>query len=276
MEAKGIAPLVAAVALAAALGSAVAVSLAASAVFEVAPDHPLYPLKRVGEGIRGLSEEEQMKLRWQEYLWMVDKGKGLQYQGVLREFVDKLNSVAPSDRPAEVAEWIRGQQPTFADVQLRLAEEAAGGDQRLRREIERQYACWRENRDMERLRAWLTFFAYRVQRYWEVNELFENIHIVSCIQQVFAGGDPFRRFEELRSAFEELKQKVAAKMGELPREAAERLYRLALEEADLALRARDQNRLGRAVGLMTAAAVHMERALRLTERWFEWERSLLE
>ncbi|MEM2600488.1 MAG: hypothetical protein QXE29_01940, partial [Candidatus Hadarchaeales archaeon] len=75
MESRGIAPLIAVVVIVTALGTSTAIPVAAS-VADVDPDHPLYSLKRIGERIRGLSDVEQMKLRWQEYQKMVEKGKG--------------------------------------------------------------------------------------------------------------------------------------------------------------------------------------------------------
>jgi len=279
MEEKGIAPLVAAVALVAALGSATAVPVAAS-VANVDPDHPLYPLKKVGERMRGLSAEEQMKLRWAEYRRMVEKGKGLQYQSVLKEFVDKLNSVAPSDAPAkqEVVRWMQEQLPGIGEAQLKLAEQAAP---QLREEVRRQLACWRENRDLELLRAWLTCLRGRLgENYRRADELFENLCTKIRVQREMglAENRLSQRLAELEGAFAELKSRVEAALAAAPqgpgRAAAERLYRLALEEASLALQAESRGLLGRAVGLETAAVAHLRDAERILEHGREWEEVL--
>jgi len=282
MGEKGIAPLVAAVVLVAALGSATAVPVAVSAA-NVDPDHPLYSLKRVGERIRGLSTVEQMKLRWAEYQRMVEKGKGLQYQSVLKEFVDKLNSVAPSDAPAkqEIVRWMQEQLPGIGEVQLKLALQAAGDNQQLRAEIQEQLISWRERKDVEALRARLNHFRERArmeERYRKVDELFENICIKTRIQENLrlAENRLSERFEELRETFENLKLEVEAMLAGAPenlpgRVAAERLYQLALKEESLTFHARDLGLLGRAVGLMTSAVVHLKNAERILEHAQEWE-----
>ncbi|TDA31124.1 MAG: hypothetical protein DSO04_04615 [Hadesarchaea archaeon] len=286
MGEKGIAPLVAAVVLLAGIGSATAVPVAAS-VANVDPDHPLYSLKKVGERIRGLSTAEQMRLRWQEYQRMVEKGKGLQYQGVLKEFVEKLNSVAPYDAPAkqEIVRWMQEQLPGIGEVQLKLALQAAGDNQQLRAEVQEQLAAWRENRDPELLRAWMNHFRERArekvkEKYEEMDELFENICTKICIQenleQAAAENRLSQRFAELQEAFENLRLEVEAMLATAPenlpgRVAADRLYQLALKEENLALHAKELGLLGRAVGLMTSAVMHLRNAECILEHAQEWE-----
>ena len=282
MGEKGIAPLVAAVVLVAALGTATAVPVAAS-VANVDPDHPLYSLKRVGERIRGLSTAEQMKLRWEEYQRMVEKGKGLQYQSVLKEFVDKLNSVAPYDVPAkqEIVRWMQEQLPGIGEVQLKLALEVAGDNQQLRAEVQEQLAVWEEKKDPELLRAWMNHFRERVrmeERYRKVDELFENICIKTCLQENLrlAENRLSQRFTELQETFENLRLEVEAMLEGAPENlpgkvAADRLYQLALKEENLALHAKDLGLLGRAVGLMTSAVMHLRNAERILEHAQEWE-----
>jgi len=151
-----VAPLVVVV-VAVLVGSAVAAPVVASAA-DVDPDHPLYPLKRVGERIRGLDNVEQMKLRWQEYQRMAEKGKGLQYRHILQEFVDKLKALSPSDVKDrwELVRWMQEQMPGIGEVRLKLAEQACQGDAVCENWIEQMRIRWRgenlENLNAEMLR----------------------------------------------------------------------------------------------------------------------------
>jgi len=120
----GIAAAVVLVIVAASIGGAMATPMIVDAI-GAPPDSPLYGLKRLGERIRMASDEEQMKMRWEEYLQMVNKGKGLEYSVILEEFREKMKSVAPADAEAkkEVVQWMQEQMPGMGLVELKLANE---------------------------------------------------------------------------------------------------------------------------------------------------------
>ncbi|MCS7131109.1 MAG: hypothetical protein NZ934_00030, partial [Hadesarchaea archaeon] len=111
-----------------AAGATAATPVAVDAA-DVDPDHPLYALERLGEKIRGVSVEAQMRERWGEYARLVERGKGLEYRQVLEEFVTRMHEVAPGDVEArqEVVRWMQEQMPGIGLVQLRLCREFAEG-----------------------------------------------------------------------------------------------------------------------------------------------------
>jgi hypothetical protein len=262
-------------------------------VANVDPDHPLYSLKRVGERIRGLSAAEQMKLRWTEYQKMVEKGKGLQYQSVLKEFVDKLNSLAPYDMKTkhEIITWMQGQMPGIGEIRLKLAEQACQGDEECENELEQIRACWEREKNPEDLSAGMLHLRERIrerveERYLRVENLLEQACLRMRVQENLAlvwqearqrGENILRtRFEHLREVFENEYLKVEAMLAAAPenlrgRVAAEKLVDLAVRENRLALDAFQENLLGRAVGLLTSAVIHLRNAERILERAEEWE-----
>lgn len=292
MENRGIAPLIAAVVLVAALGTSTAVPVAAS-VANVDPDHPLYSLKRVGERIRGLSDTQQMKLRWQEYQRMVEKGKGLQYQKILKEFVDKLNSVAPYDVKTRqgIISWMQEQMPGIGEIRLKLAEQVAGENEEWENEVQQIRACWEREKNLENLSAGMLHLRERIrervrEQYLKIENLLENACLRMRVQENLAptwqearqrGEEILRtRFNHLLEFFENKYPEVEAMLSLAPenlpgRKAAGRLVDLALREKELALHAYDENLLGRAAGILTSAVVHLRNAERILEHAQEWE-----
>lgn len=115
---------IAIIAVSAAVTTAVPVAVDA---IDVDPDHPLYGLERLGEQIRRIDTEDQMKERWGEYARLVERGKGLEYKAVLEEFVTRMHEVAPGDVEAkqEVVRWMQEQMPGIGLVQLKLCQKLA-------------------------------------------------------------------------------------------------------------------------------------------------------
>lgn len=297
MENRGIAPLVAIAVIVTALGTSTAVPVAAS-VANVDPDHPLYSLKRIGERIRGLSEIEQMKLRWQEYQKMVEKGRGLQYQKILQEFLDKLNAVAPYDvkTKQEIIVWMQQQMPGIGEIRLRLAEEIASENEEWSNEVGQIRACWERERNLENLSAGMLHLRERIRmrervrvqylQYLKVENLLENICLRMKVHENLAltwqearqkGENILRtRFNYLLELFENKYPEVEAMLAIAPenspgKKAAQRLLDLALREKNLALYAYNENLLGRATGIMTSAVIHLRNAERIIEHAQEWE-----
>lgn len=120
----GIAVATVLVIVAASIGGAMATPIIVDAI-GAPPDSPLYGLKRLGEKMRMTSEDEQMRRRWEEYLLMVNQGKGLEYAPILEEFQEKLEKVAsPEAVPKEeMTQWLQEQLPGIGLVELKLARE---------------------------------------------------------------------------------------------------------------------------------------------------------
>jgi len=117
-------------------GTVVAPVLASAA--NVDPDSPFYGLKRLGEQIRGVSKEEQLKLRWQEFNSMAAKSKGVHFKWILEEFGQKMRDViesAPNNVEAkqELIRWMQQQMPGVGEIRLRLMGWA---HERLKGELE--------------------------------------------------------------------------------------------------------------------------------------------
>jgi hypothetical protein len=279
VETRGIAPLIAVIVVVAALGSATAVPVAVS-VANVDPDHPLYPLKRVGETIRAMTPADRMKVRWQEYQKMVTKGKGLQYQGVLKDFASDLNSAAPAGTVREdVLRWIQEHRCEIGEVQLRLAEQAAASNPQLLAEVREWMARWRENCDLELLRAWLSDLRERLalENFRRADGLFDNACVLALVQENLRQAENvlYARYTELQREYDELRAEVEGLLASAPslpgKVAAQRLHDLAVQEASLASQAYQQGQLGKAVGMMTAAVVHLRVAKSIMEHAQEWE-----
>ncbi|GAI08979.1 unnamed protein product, partial [marine sediment metagenome] len=95
-EQKGIAAITAVIIVAASIGAGVATPVIVDAA-DVDPDSPFYGLERLGEQIRMVGGEDQMKERWGEYVSLVNRGKGLAYRSILETFVEKMHDVVPGD-----------------------------------------------------------------------------------------------------------------------------------------------------------------------------------
>ncbi|MCK4405092.1 MAG: hypothetical protein KAV43_01115, partial [Hadesarchaea archaeon] len=128
LDQKGVAALAVVIVIAASTGAAVATPVIVD-VADVDPDHPLYGLERLGERIRMVGDDDQMRERWGEYARLVDRGKGIGYKKILEEFVEKMHAVAPGDVEAEREEiqWMQGRMLGIGRVQLRLSKELCEG-----------------------------------------------------------------------------------------------------------------------------------------------------
>ena len=124
LDKRGVAPITIIVIVVVSAGVTVGVPVAVD-VADVDPDHPLYALERLGERIRMIGDEDQMKERWGEYARLVDRGKGLEYKEILEEFVEKMRICVPWDVAAkqEVVQWMQDQMPGIGRVHLKLCKE---------------------------------------------------------------------------------------------------------------------------------------------------------
>jgi len=126
LDQRGVAAVAAVIIVVVSAGAGVATPVIVDAV-DVDPDSPLYGLERLGERIRMVSVEDQMKERWGEYSSLVDRAKGLEYKHILEEFVTRMHEIAPGDVEAkqEVVRWMQEQMPGIGLVKLRLCQEFA-------------------------------------------------------------------------------------------------------------------------------------------------------
>ena len=133
-------------------------------------------------------------------------------------------------------------------------------------------ARWRENCDLELLRAWLSDLRERLglENFRRADELFDNPCVLALVQENLRQAENilYARYDELRAEVEGLFASAPNLPGKV---AAQRLHDLAVQEASLASQAYQQGQLGRAVGMMTAAVVHLRAAKSILENSAEWE-----
>lgn len=129
MEARGIAPLVVIVIVAACAGGAVATPVAVDSI-DVDPDHPLYALERIGEAIKRVGDEARMEERFNEFSKMCEKGKGSQFTSVFEDYANtrtKLLTKFAENTPQRVRllERLQAQETKMVQNRIQLALEAA-------------------------------------------------------------------------------------------------------------------------------------------------------
>lgn len=312
MDQRGVAALTVAIIVAASIGAAISVPVAVDAA-DVNPDHPLYGLERLGERIRMVSPENQMKERWSEYTWLADRGKGLAYKNILEEFTEKMHSVAPRDREAkqEVVAWMQEQMPGIGHVRLRLMKDLCLGLQRsipatygetenilANLESIEQELPVADNEMMENIQAHLELIAEQLR---QIAEQHENVpgKIMGYFDMENRLTDAYARenaevcmarrpspptaadFENELERFNEKLSEVQAMLEGAPenasgRNAAERLVGVAIELKDNAVAAYGENKVRMAIALIYAADMHFSNAERILEHASEWEQKFRE
>ncbi|MFQ6129668.1 MAG: hypothetical protein ACE5OT_02525 [Candidatus Hadarchaeaceae archaeon] len=310
LDEKGVAMVSVAVIVLVAAGGAVAVPVAVDAV-DVDPDHPLYALERLGERIRMVSVEDQMKERWSEYSYLVDRAKGLEYKHVLEEFVQKMHEVVPGDVAAkqDIVRWLQENMPGIGLVQLKLQKELAERLREgftdlpeIREEIENEIdeienmeeilpgatPELRENitAHLRLIKEKLVNIARRypervrpVNVYFDIDNVLVDVDITVNVEvkiNVIRPPDWTTGFENALDEFENLLLEVQAMLQGTPenapgRHAAERLVEVAIELRDKAVAAYGENRTRNALGLIHAAKMHLLNAKIILEHASEWE-----
>jgi hypothetical protein len=306
----GVAAIAVAAIIIAAAGATVALPVAVDAA-DVDPDHPLYALERLGERIRRVGTEDQMRERWREYASLTERGKGLEYKQILEEFVAKMREVAPGDVEAkrEAVRWMQEQMPGIGLVQLRLCREFAEGLKadlaglpEVSDEVEEEIAgienCirdWKAFPELrENIRARLRLIMDRLEeiaerhrarirertlRYLDIDNSLVDVDVRINVENKMSEIRPpdwAAGFENALDEFEQLLTEVQAMLEGAPenapgRHAAERLVEVATELRDKAVTAYEDNRIRGALGLIQAARMHLLNAKIILERASEWE-----
>ncbi len=309
-EQKGVAAITAVVIIAASIGAGVATPVIVDTV-HVDPDSPFYGLERLGEQIRMVSDEDQMKERWGEYVSLVNRGKGLAYKETLEEFVEKMREVVPGDveTKQEIVQWMQEQMPEIGMVQLKLYGELC---QQLKQELDNTPAAeWIENciRECENLEQSGNTHELRAQiraRLWLIRETIENItnryrtqinkpmdvDVYFDIDNALADLDvtenveiniSMENFPNLSEAFENKLEEFNTSLVEVQimlegapentdgKHAAERLVEVAVDLKDKAVAGFEEGKTRRALALIYAAKVHLSDAEKILEHADEWE-----
>ncbi len=309
-EQKGVAAIAAVVIVAASIGAGVATPVVVDAA-DVDPDSPFYGLERLGEQIRMVGGEDQMKERWGEYVRLVNRGKGLAHKSILEEFAEKMRDVAPGDveTKQEIVQWMQEQMPEIGMVQLRLCKELC---QQLRQELENTpEAEWIENciRECENLEQnWATLELreeirarlrlirertenitnrYRAQIhkpmdvdwYFDIDNVLVDVDVTVNVEidiSVENLPDLSEAFENKLEEFNTLLAEVQIMLEGAPenahgKHAAERLVEVAIDLKDRAVTAYEEGKTRRALALVYAAKVHLGNAERILEHADEWE-----
>jgi hypothetical protein len=300
---SGVAVVAVVIIVAASMGVGAATPVAVS-LKGVDPDSSLYGLSRLGEGIRHVSDADQMKLRWGEYQRMVAKGKGLEYQAILDEFKDKMENVLermPDNVEAKrgIIEWMQQQKQVVNSVRLRVMIEAC---ERIRGELENQPEVGAaigemENEienyqrelptaspeQMENIGALAYLIGERIRDIIETNKnwvrhpinididnLIINIDATIKAQENITNENLIARFDQKQAKFENDLIEVENKIQELPenarvRTAVQSLINNAIKLDNRALQAESENKLRRALGLLNASEVLLRNADRIID-----------
>ncbi|KUO42060.1 MAG: hypothetical protein AVW05_00540 [Hadesarchaea archaeon DG-33] len=309
-EQRGVAAITAIVIVAASIGAGVATPVIVDAV-DVDPDSPFYGLERLGEQIRMVGGEDQMKERWGEYVSLVNRGKGLAHKSILEEFVEKMRYVVPGDveTKREIVQWMQEQMPEIGMVQLRLCKELC---QQLRQELEntpeaewfenciRECENFEENWDKLELRAQIRARLrlireitenianrYRAQIhkpmdvdvYFDIDNVLVDVDITVNVEVDISAEnlpDLSEAFENKLEEFDNLLAEVQIMLEGAPenahgKHAAERLVEVAIGLKDKAVAAYEEGKIRRALALIHAAKIHLGNAERILENAEEWE-----
>jgi hypothetical protein len=307
---RGIAPIIAVAIIAASVGVGVATPVIVDAA-DVDPDSPLYGLERLGERIRMVSVEDQMKERWNEYSSLVDRAKGLEYKHILEEFVEKMREVVPGDVAAkqDIVRWMQENMPGIGLVQLKLQGELAerlkedlANLPEIREEIENEIDEIENMKELlpgatpelrENIRAHLRLIREKLENiarhyrervrpvnvYFDIDNVLVDVDITVNVEvkiNVIRPPNWAAGFENALDEFENLLSEVQAMLGGTPenapgRHAAERLVEVSIKLRDKAVAAYEENRIRNALGLIHAAKMHLLNAKIILEHASEWE-----
>jgi len=309
LEQRGVAAITAVIIVAASVGAGAATPVIVDAV-DVDPDSPFYSLERLGERIRMIGGEDQMKERWGEYGRLVDRGKGLAYKSILEEFSEKMRDVVPGDveTKQETVRWMQEQMPGIGLVQLRLTKELyekLGEDipeaseeieneikvlEELEQELPVATPAGQEN-IRARLRLIMQHLQRLVQRYregirWPVNVYFDidnvlvdvdttvnvevNINVLKPVPMT-----PIE-FENKLEEFDAKLTEIQAMLEGIPEnipggQAATQQIKVATKFRDKAVEANEENRIRKTISLLHTAWVHLRNAERILDHASDWE-----
>jgi hypothetical protein len=274
-------------------------------VKDVDPDSPLYGLERLGERIRLVRDDDQMKERWGEYARLVDRGKGLEYKKILEEFVEKMHAVAPGDVEANqgVVQWMQDQMPGIGRVQLKLFKElceglkddlpeAHGEIDEIIGEIENCEEGLNVTELREDAQAHLMLIREEIENiagrhgaritrpvntYFDIDNMLVDGNVTANIE-INIRPIPITApsFEEELEVFDNLLAEVQAMLVGAPenaagKHAAERLVEVAIELEGRATTAYEGGKIRGALGLIYAAKMHLRNAKIILEHANEWE-----
>lgn len=309
LDQKGVAALAVVIVIAASTGAAVATPVIVD-VADVDPDHPLYGLERLGERIRMVGDDDQMRERWGEYARLADRGKGIGYKKILEEFVEKMHAVAPGDVEAEREEiqWMQGQMLGIGRVQLRLSKELCEGlkddlsevSEEIDRICDEIENCeeWLEVAELrENARARLRLIREKIENivrrhrariirpvniYFDIDNMLVDVDVTVNVEVDITIVRPIpivtQSFEEKLSEFGNLlaEVQVQAMLEGAPENthgvrAARRLVEVATKHKDNAMTAYEEEKLRKALGLIHAAIMHLRNAKLILEHASEWE-----
>jgi tetratricopeptide (TPR) repeat protein len=303
LDQRGVAALTVVLIVVMSTGAAVATPVVVDAV-DVDPDSPFYGLERLGERIRMVSDEDQMKERWNEYARVVARGRGLEYRSILNEFTEKMRRVTPEngEMKQEIVSWMQDQMQEMVRVRVRLMKDLS---QRLREnmpELENLLAELEglenlpatDNQVRENLRARLSLIAEQIREiaqknenqlkgeildYLELENLADNIDVevdirVRTLPAVvpMTGAEFENELEKFDASLAEVQAMLqGAPENALGRRAVERLIEVADSLRDRAVAAYGENRGRAALALIYSAQVHLDRAKMILEHASEWE-----
>jgi len=312
MGESGIAPVAVLAIILVSTGTAVATPVIVDTI-DVDPDSPFYGLERLGEQIKMVSNEAQMVERWTEYERVVERGKGLEYRGVMQEFVDRLQALEREnwESKMELVAWMQEQMPGIGLVRAMVMEqvcerlkEKIGDNLQEREEIDDIIREMAEIRDRIRVRyaeeneeirarvqlrlEALRQIANRImektgENLQEMLEIIDNLReaelrVEAKVRQTIEARIE-ARVEEIRENLENRITELQAMLQGMPENAlSENAIReqvkLAQSGIQRAIEAHQQGKSGEAFRQVAVAMARIRIAERLAEKAPEWEPEL--
>lgn len=308
LDQRGVAAIPVVVILLVSTGAAISTPVIVDLV-DVDPDSPFYGLERLGERVRFVGDEDQMKERWSEYAKLVDRAKGLEYKHILQEFVEKIHKVVPGDSAAkqEIVQWMQMQMPEIGQVKLKLMKELC---EELKDELpELSGELENELEDLENIEIGVpevttvsdnvqAHLQLKFQRLWQIAQQYQpqvsekiwdyfdienvlvdvnvtaNVEIdMTVIQPIPITTPKFgEKLEEFNTSLSEIQAMLeGTPENAFGRHAAERLVEVAIKLRDEAVNAHETGKIRKALALIHAAQIHLRNAETILNHASEWE-----
>ncbi len=306
---KGIATVPVVVIVLISTGAAV-VTPAVVDLIDVDPDSPFYGLERLGEKIRMVSEDDQMMERWTEYVHLVDRAKGVEYEHILEEFTEKINKTVSSDAITKrgVVEWMEEHLPEVKVVRVKLMKELC---EKLKKrfpelsvEVDNEIQVLDDIleevssaavQSTDNIQARIELMAHRLQGlagqqgqmpgdlsdYFRVENILADVNItidVEVVTAVQASIITISVFDDALSKFNGAMSEIQAMLEGAPentlsKNVVEKLVDISEQLKENSISAMEKNETRSAFTSVSAARIHLTHAKAILEHADEWEPS---
>ena len=303
---KGIATIPVVVIVLISTGAAAATPIVVDLV-DVDPDSPFYGLERLGEKIRMVGEDDQMMERWAEYVHLVDRAKGVEYEHILEEFAEKMHKTISSDAVTKqkFVKWMEEHLPEVKLVRVKLMKELC---EKLKKkfpelsvEVDNEIQVLDDILDkvssaavqyMDNTQAHIEFIVQRlhqlaeqqgqmpedISNYFHVENTLADVNIAIDVEVATADQTSVATsvFDNTLSKFNESMSEIQAMLEGAPentlsKNVAEKLVEISKQLKENSISAIEKNETKSALTSVNAARIHLTHAKAILEHADEWE-----